>query len=458
LIRFLNASFPARTVFLGISEACLVTLGFLVAMIARLGTNDTYLTLNYEQGFIKIIVVVATFVLCMYYFDLYDSVILSNRRELFTRVVEVSGTVCILLALLYYIYPPLELGRGIFLIGFLLVAVLLLCWRRLFLMLNSLPRFADRALILGEGPLAHQLLREFASRPELGLRVIAQVSEWSSAKAGAEQGEDLAGTIKSQKINRVIVTMEDRRGRLPVDQLLSMKSHGVLIQDGIQVYEAITGKMPLESLRPGWLLFSDGFHVSRGLALYGRIMSCLIAGLGILLSLPLIPFIVTAIRIGSPGPILYWQRRIGRDGRVFQCCKFRSMRVDAEASTGATWAVDRDPRVTTAGRFLRAFRLDEIPQLWMVLRGDMNLIGPRPERPEFVEKLAGRIPFYNLRHTVCPGITGWAQVRYKYGSSFDDAREKLMYDLFYIKNMSLGLDFLILFHSIKIVLLGRGAK
>lgn len=433
-------------------------------MVARVGANDTYLMLNYEQGFLKIIVVSAAFVLCMYYFDLYDSSILSNHREVLTRVIQVLGTVCILLAVLYYLYPPLELGRGIFLIGFVLVSVLLLCWRRLFLMVNSLPSFADRALIFGAGPLARLLLSELESRPELGLRVVAQFPEGADGNlvarkcSGPGRTEDLTHCVGFHRINRILIAMDDRRGKLPVEHLLSLKSQGVLIQDGAQVYEAVTGKVPLESLRPGWLLFSEGFHVSRSLRLYGRSISCLVSAVGILLSLPLVPFIALAIKLTSSGPILYWQKRVGRDGKVFPCCKFRSMRVDAEASTGATWAIDNDPRVTPVGRFLRTSRLDEIPQLWMVLKGDMNLIGPRPERPEFVERLTQRIPFYHLRHTIRPGITGWAQIRYKYGSSLDDAREKLKYDLFYIKNMSPGLDLLILFHSIKIVLLGRGAK
>jgi len=463
MFRFFNASFPSRTVFLGVSEALLVMLAFVGAMLARLGTNDALVMLNYEQGFLKVVVVSGIFVLSMYYFDLYDSNVLSNRREVLTRVIQVLGTVSILMAVLYYVYPSLQLGRGIFVIGFCFVALLLLCWRRLFLFVNTLPSLAERAVIFGDGPLADLLAVELESRPELGLRVVAQVSEEvnkdrSLSTISGAPNTDLAQWVKTQRVNRIIVAMNDRRGRLPVEDLLSLKSRGVMIQDGPQVYEAITGKVPLESLRPGWLLFSDGFHVSKRLLLYSRVFSCFVAAVGILLSLPLIPFVVIAIKLTSPGPILYWQKRVGRDGRTFLCCKFRSMRVDAEANTGATWAVENDPRVTSVGRLLRSARLDEIPQLWLVLKGDMNLIGPRPERPEFVERFIGKIPFYHLRHTIRPGITGWAQVRYKYGNSDDDAREKLKYDLFYIKNTSPGLDLLILFHSIKIVLLGRGAQ
>jgi len=464
LIRFLNAYFPVRTLFLGVSEACLVTLAFVAATIARLGMSDATLMLNYEQGFVKISIVVAAFVICMYYFDLYDSSILRNHREVITRVIQVLGTVCILLAVLYYLFPPLELGRGIFLMGFVLVSLLLLCWRRLFLMVNSLPQFAERALILGEGHLAGQLLHEMSTRPELGLRVVAQIPEGagedgaSTSPHGAASVEQLAHYVDSQRVNRVIVAMGDRRGKLPVEQLLSMKGRGVLIQDGTEVYEAITGKLPIDSLRLGWLLFSPGFHVSRALMMYKRSISVLISLAGSVLSLPLLPFIALAIKLTSSGPVLYRQKRVGRGGSVFDCLKFRTMRADAEADSGPTWAEDNDPRITSVGRFLRLSRLDEIPQLWNVLKGDMSLVGPRPERPEFVDWLKQEIPYYYLRHTIRPGITGWAQISYKYGNTVEDAKEKLRYDLFYIKNMSPGLDLLVLFQTIKIILLGRGAK
>jgi exopolysaccharide biosynthesis polyprenyl glycosylphosphotransferase len=232
----------------------------------------------------------------------------------------------------------------------------------------------------------------------------------------------------------------------------------VLIQDGLELYEQVTGKIPIESLRLGTLLFSSGFHISRFLEIYKRLASIVFAVVGLLLGLPLLPFIALAIKLTSPGRLFYHQKRVGKDDTIFYCHKFRTMRADAEADTGPTWAGDEDPRITKVGHFLRTTRLDEIPQLWNVLKGDMSLIGPRPERPEFIEWLQKEIPYYNLRHAVRPGITGWAQVRYKYGSTVEDAKEKLRYDLFYIKNMSPGLDALIFFGTVKTILLGRGAK
>jgi FlaA1/EpsC-like NDP-sugar epimerase len=262
VIRLLNAYFPARTLFLGISEACLVGLAFVAAAIARLGAQDAMLMLSYEQGYFKILVVSVVFVTCMYYFDLYDSLILNNRRELLTRVIQVLGTVCIFLAVLYYIYPPLELGRGIFLIGFILVAIILLVWRRLFLILNALPHFAERALILGDGPLAKSLMSELGSRSELGIRVVGQVKSLENGNgrlapiSSERQLQELLHSLEPYHPDRIIVAMGDRRGKLPVEALLQLKSRGMRIQDGAEMYEAVTGKVPIESLHLSWLLFS----------------------------------------------------------------------------------------------------------------------------------------------------------------------------------------------------------
>ena len=472
MIRLLHAYFPARTFFLWISEACLVSLAFLAAMVARLGPGTAVRMLSDQNGGLKIFIVSAGIITCMYYFDLYDSSVLANRREMLIRLVQVLGTIYSVSVFIYYFYPPLELGRGIFVIGLLFVATSLFLWRRAFFAVNSAAEFADRALILGDGPMADLLQYEFESRPELGLRVVGRTwadgngndrlnygnNESASNEYLADMADSLCRDVQRLRVNRIVVAMGDRRGKLPVERLLSLKCRGVRVQDGADVYETITGKVPIESVRLASLLFSPGCHASRFHLFYKRLAAVLFSVTGLILSLPLLPFIILAIGLTSKGPILYRQKRTGRDGVVFDCYKFRTMRSDAEADTGATWAKDDDPRITPVGKFLRTSRMDEIPQLWNVLKGEMSIIGPRPERPEFVEELSRKIPFYQLRHTVRPGISGWAQVRYKYGSSVEDAREKLRYDLYYIKNMSMGLDLLICFSTIKIILLGRGAK
>ncbi|MBZ5643272.1 MAG: TIGR03013 family PEP-CTERM/XrtA system glycosyltransferase [Acidobacteriia bacterium] len=472
MIRLLHAYFPVRTLFLGISEALLVSLAFAAATVARLGADGAGYALNQQHGSMKIFFISVAFVVCMYYFDLYDSAILGNRREALIRLTQAMGAVYGLLLLVYYVYPPLELGREIFAIGLALVSLSLFFWRGLFWKINRIPDFADRVVILGDGPLADLLEQEYQARPELGLRVVGRIAAASGADAqpvavpgerpgeaaGKQAVEDLSRAVKFFRASSIVVAMGDRRGKLPVDALLAMKCRGLQVHDGADLYEAITGKVQTEYVRLGWLLFSPGCHASKIHLAYKRAASVFVSISGLILTLPLLPWIYLAIRLTSRGPVLYRQERVGRDGVEFHCYKFRTMRQDAEADTGPTWAADDDPRITRVGAFLRSARLDEIPQLWNVLRGDMCLVGPRPERPEFVSALRGEIPYYDLRHTVRPGITGWAQVRHKYASSAEDAREKLRYDLFYIKNMSMGLDLLVFFQTIRVILWARGAK
>jgi len=471
LIRFFNTHFPKRTFALGMSEACLIY--FTLATAAFLGLNGRLSTLEVrnEQGLGKSALVSVAFIICMYYFDLYDSSIVRSLREGASRLAQVLGAIYIVWAFVDYVYPPWALGRSIFLAGPLVVGLLLL-WRKLFAIVNTVPGFADRVLILGDGPLVEPLLKEFESRPELGLRVVSRVltvdngsnrvkyayADPSGGSLELDSGDVLSDAVRHLRVSHIVVAMSERRGRLPVGLLLSLKCSGVRIQDGTDVYETITGKVPIESIQSGWLLFSPGFYVPRFIRIYKRLASITVSLIGLFLSLPLLPFVILAIKWTSRGPVFYRQRRVGHGGAVFYCHKFRTMRADAEADSGPTWASDQDPRVTAVGRLLRKSRIDEIPQLWNVLKGEMSLVGPRPERPEFVQELLKEIPYYDLRHTVRPGITGWAQIRYRYGSSVEDATEKLRYDLFYIKNMSPWLDLLIFFRTIKTILLGQGAK
>jgi exopolysaccharide biosynthesis polyprenyl glycosylphosphotransferase len=251
--------------------------------------------------------------------------------------------------------------------------------------------------------------------------------------------------------------MEERRGELPVDDLLAMRMRGVEIEEVGSLLERLTGKLQLEGLRPSNLLFCEGFNMKQSLQLTQRLASCVIAFVGLLLFLPFFPFVALAIKLSSKGPIFFSQTRVGYENQNFMVHKFRTMFVDAEAK-GARWATKDDPRVTRLGGFLRKTRIDEIPQLWNVLRGEMSFVGPRPERPEFTSWLAQEIPFYNLRHMVRPGLTGWAQVRYGYGATLAESREKLSYDLYYLKHKSMGLDLLIMFETIKTIVRRRGAQ
>jgi sugar transferase (PEP-CTERM system associated) len=292
----------------------------------------------------------------------------------------------------------------------------------------------------------------------LGIEVVGTTGDIEGELTRETVASHLVSLAHSRRVHRVIVAMEDRRSRLPVEELLALRLAGVQVEEATSWLEKISGRIEVDHLYPSWLIFTDGFQLSAFGRIFRRTLNLSAALVGLVLALPLLPLIALAIKLDSPGPVLYRQQRVGRGGKVFYCYKFRTMRRDAEADTGATWAADNDPRITRVGKFLRLSRLDEIPQLWCVLKGDMQFVGPRPERPEFVEWLTKEIPYYGVRHAVRPGITGWAQVQYKYGNTLEDAREKLQYDLFYIKNASVGLDVLIMFQTVKIVTLGRGAR
>ena len=464
MIRFLHAYFPGRTLLLGISEGCLVALAFLAATIVRLGTNDATLVLSYEQGFVKIVLVSAVFITCMYYFDLYDSSILNNPREVLTRIIQMQGTVCIFLAGFYYMYPALELARGIFLIGFSLVGMLLLLWRRLFSSLNTLPQFAERALIFGDSPLATALATELKTHPELGIRVVGQLKSIDNGNgrlvltSSDEQIAAVMNSVTPYEPDRIIVALGERRGQLPVEALLQLKSHGVLIQDGGEAYETLTGKVPIESLHLSWLLFSPGFRVSRPLLIYKRVASVILSTAGLVLALPVTALTALAVRLDSTGPVIFRQKRVGQDGKTFTLYKFRTMVDGADQDDNHPPAEASDIRFTRIGRLLRRTRMDELPQLFNILRGDMYFVGPRPFVPDQERNCSENIPNYRQRWVVKPGATGWAQVNRGYNVTIEDNKEKLAYDLFYIKNISIGLDVLILFKTIKILLLGRGSR
>jgi exopolysaccharide biosynthesis polyprenyl glycosylphosphotransferase len=331
-------------------------------------------------------------------------------------------------------------------------------------LLNSLPQFADRALILGDGPLAGPLFSEFQSHPELGVRVVGQLNILKSGEGGLaqasseEQVKALMNLVEVHEPNRIIVAFGERRGRLPIEALLQLKSSGLRVQDGSEVYEAVTGKVALESLHLSWLLFSPGFRVSAPLLIYKRVASLIFSAIALVLSLPLMAIIALAIRLDSAGPAIFRQNRIGRGGKIFTLYKFRTMFDRANPNGNHPPAELTDKRFTRVGRLLRRTHLDELPQFFNILLGDMHFVGPRPFVPDQEQECAEKIPYYRQRWVIKPGATGWAQVNRGYNVTIEDNKEKLAYDLFYIKNISLGLDLLILFQTIKILLLKRGGQ
>ena len=308
-------------------------------------------------------------------------------------------------------------------------------------------------------------MSELRSRSELGLRVIGHIQNTvrrpdnCNLHAGEQDASDeLFSSIEGYKPDRIIVAMDDRRGKLPVESLLRLKSRGVSIQDGPELYEAVTGKISIGSLRLGWLLFSPGFRVARTLVMYKRVCSIVFSLICLILALPLMSLIALAIYLDSGGPAIFQQKRVGQNGRVFTLYKFRSMINGADRDDRHPPAAKMDRRFTRIGRILRRTRMDELPQLLNILRGDMHFVGPRPFVPSQEQECLEQIPFYRQRWVVKPGATGWAQVNRGYNVTIEDNKDKLAYDLFYIKNISVGLDLLILLKTIKIVLLGRGGQ
>ncbi len=460
MIRLFNAYFPTRTLLLTVTEALIVTLGFVAAVIYWAGTaTDANIYLLYENGLGRIGLVVGVFVLLMYYFDLYDSIVLSNRREVVTRLVGVLGCSFVTLSVLYYVFPEIKLGNSTLWMGVAIVGVTVPAWRKLFFVLNRSARFSERAVLYGDGPLAAPLMDAIASRSELGVRVVGFVGAGSepAIRVPRFEDDDLEGLVEQRGVRRIVVTMGDRRGRLRVDKLLRLKAKGVYIQDGPEYYESITGKIPLDSLRLSWLLFSAGFHVRTALRVYKRVFSLVLGGLAIVITSPVMLLALVAIRLDSRGPAIFRQKRVGENGKLFTVFKFRSM-YEGSDKKHLRPAEDDDERITRVGKWLRRTRIDELPQLFNIVKGDMAFVGPRPFIPEQEEEYAAKIPFYKERWLVKPGATGWAQINRGYNVTVEDNREKLAYDLFYIKNVSFGLDLFIMFSTIKILLLGRGGR
>lgn len=459
MIRLFNVYYPVRTLVLLVGEALIVGLSFVLGAFWNAENVLRFENaLFIEGGLLRILALTAIVLLLSHGFDLYDASQLGAKLDQAFRLLFVLGLVALVLAGVIYVFPGFLPGSNSALLGVGILAVALFGWRSIYGWLVKQPFFRERIYVLGTGDRAERLVKGLRDRSELGIEVVGWTGNLEGELTREAVGTHLGGLARENGVHRVIVAMPDRRGTLPVEELLALRLAGVKVEEATSLLEKISGRIEVEQLYPSWLIFVEGFRFSGFSRLGSRLLNFVAALMGLALCLPLLPLIALAVRLGSPGPVLYRQKRVGLGGENFYCYKFRTMRQDAEADTGATWATDDDPRITRVGRFLRTSRLDEIPQLLCVLKGDMNFVGPRPERPEFVEYLSKEIRYYGVRHAVRPGITGWAQVQYKYGNTLEDAREKLQYDLFYIKNASVGLDFWIMFQTIKIVLLGRGAQ
>jgi sugar transferase (PEP-CTERM system associated) len=455
----------SRTTTLVVSESLLITSAVVTGAYVQLGPAGVLDEL--AQGILlpRALLIAYACQLCLYFLDLYEDPRLSaDLRELFARILQALGASALLLAAIYMLVPALILGRGVFAVSALLVGSVVVGWRLAFAWCARRVGPRERLLLVGTNPAAVALARELHERREdLGVEIVgfidpdpARVGEPVINPGVIGTIEDIPAIVRARAVDRVVVSLADARGRLPMDKLLEMKLAGVTFDHLASVYEEYIGKIAVENLRPSWLIFSAGFRKTRLLLVSKRLVDVAVAFIGLVLAAPILALLAIAVKLSSPGPVLYRQARVGQQGRIFHVYKLRSMRADAEAGTGAVWARRNDDRVTPIGRWMRRTRLDEIPQLWNVLAGNMSFVGPRPERPEFVRLLTERIPFYGQRHVVKPGLTGWAQVRYTYGASVEDTIEKLQYDLYYIKNLSIPFDLFIIFETVKTVIKGAG--
>jgi sugar transferase (PEP-CTERM system associated) len=457
MIRLFNVYYSTRTLMLLVCEALLVGGSFLLAASYIIGP-DTYIALFYNNGLLKIGAITLLTLLLSYYFDLYEPQRMSERWEIYFRLLLVLSVLSFILAGLMYFIADTYIGPQVFTVGISILAVVLVLWRRAYEWIIGLSLFRERVYVLGNGARARHIVETLRRRRDAGMEVVDGLDQDNPTDQLEHFAADLRAFRKPKaRIDRIIVAMEDRRGAMPVRELLDLRLNGVIVEDASALMERLSGKLPLAGLNPSTLIFTQGFNVKASQQIFRRLVSITVSAIGLAICLPFIPFIILAVRLSSPGPIFFLQTRVGLRGRHFSVIKFRTMRQDAEAG-GAVWATKNDPRVTPLGRFMRKTRLDEIPQLWNVLRGEMGFVGPRPERPEFVQWLSSEIPFYELRHMIRPGITGWAQVRYQYGASLEETKQKLEYDLYYVKHLSVGLDLLIMFETIKTIILRRGAQ
>lgn len=453
--------YPIRRIVFFFTEGVLIFLALLLMHLIFLGQEEfvgAFVVSVLRSGLVAVI-----FQLSLYFFDLYDLNVYSSFSDTATRMTQAFGFGCIVLSGLYYAFPVVIIPLGIFWAGYFVVCGALAAWRFFYVIALDRRFFAQNIIVLGCGELAGGIAHEVIDKLDSGYKIVAIIGSALPQfdlhgipffQLGERRIDDLCREYHAEMI---IVALEDRRGTMPVEELIECKLDGVEIVAGVGFYEELASKLMVEKVNPDWIIFSQGFTIGRINTLGKRLFDLAISSLGLILASPLMLVSAIVIKFESPGSVFYTQERVGERGKSFLVIKFRSMCQDAEKN-GAVWAQKNDSRVTRFGGLIRKLRIDEIPQLFNVLKGEMSLVGPRPERPVFVKELAKKIPYYALRHNIKPGVTGWAQVCYPYGASEEDALRKLEYDLYYLKNLSLIMDIWIVFQTVKTVLFQKGAR
>lgn len=465
MIRILGRYVSPRRVVFVIGEGLLIYSAVALASYALQEEEIGFIGLL-ELTWLRVLLVALVTQVSLYFNDLYEFKTTDNMIDLATRLVQSIGVTSVILAVLYFLWPDAMIGRWIFFVSILFLVLFLVSWRLLYTYIVQKRLFAERAVLIGDGDLARDILKVIRNKRDVSYDIRFAVGlEQKEGTSSEIEGipvrygfDNLAHLAESEQVSNIIVALDQRRGVMPFDELLACKVRGMHVIDGESFYEGVTGKLLVEKINPSWFIFSDGFRKSKASRFTKRLVGLILSLVMFVAAFPLMVLTALAIKLDSKGPVLFSQERVGEEGKVFNIYKFRSMRTDAEQETGPVWAADSDPRITKVGRIIRRLRIDELPQLWNVLKGDMSFVGPRPERPFFVERLLKTIPYYKERFVVKPGVTGWAQVKYTYAASEEDALEKLRYDLYYVKNMSLAMDLIVVFLTVKIVLLSRGAR
>jgi sugar transferase (PEP-CTERM system associated) len=416
---------------------------------------------------LKTMLIASVCQLCLYYNDLYDLNVTNTYQELIIRLMQALGASAIFLALVYFLFPICIIGRGIFIVSICFVVAFIVVWRVAYTHVLNNGLFNKRIILLGSGDLAKNIAKEIIENRDCGYQVAAMVNGNETGVASMIDGsanicrngyEGLCKNAKALDIDKIVVAIEERRSGFPIRQLLNCRVDGIEVIEGISFYEMLTGKLIVEKINPSWLIFSEGFRKSWLRRVLKRTGDLILSVLMLVFLAPVLITVAILIKIDSKGPVFFSQERVGENRKPYMVHKFRSMVQDAEKTSGPVWAQADDCRVTRVGHFIRKWRIDEFPQLFNVIKGEMSFVGPRPEREFFVRELEEAIPYYAERFSVKPGVTGWAQVSYPYGASVEDAKEKLNYDLFYIKNMSIFMDLMVVMRTVKTVLFGEGAR
>ncbi|MBF0467967.1 MAG: TIGR03013 family PEP-CTERM/XrtA system glycosyltransferase [Desulfamplus sp.] len=471
MLNILKQYYPIRNIIFFMIEGAVIFFSVLLALVIFTYSNSFLFDLFI---ILRISVVTVVCQISLYYNDLYDFEVASTVSEMIIRLMQSLGVTSIALAVIYFYFPMVIIDEVIFALSIFLLLVFVVAWRLIYISILNKGMFNESIVILGSSRLASDILNEIDTHLDCGYTVMAVIpdsihghvnnnSEPVNKRIADRElinvdKTEFCDAVINMGVRKVVEALQDKRSFFPAEELLKCRVAGVDVIEGTTFYEMLTGKLPVTFINPSWLIFSSGFRKSGFKAFIKRLIDIVASLILIVLLLPLLLITAFLIKIDSKGQILFAQDRVGQNKKEYMMYKFRSMKQNAEKTSGPVWAKDNDDRITRVGRVIRKFRIDELPQLWNVLTGTMSMVGPRPERKHFTDQLEKAIPYYSERFTVKPGITGWAQVCYDYGASVEDAIEKLNYDLFYIKNMSIMMDVVIILRTIKTVLFGRGAR